>query len=336
MAKINIPLHATRSVLTIQALRSATGLGPIRLQKAIRQTYSEILKVDPPHEDTTREYFRFRRPIPYDPPATGGASYLLAMELTFPGTSRMFFHPFFNLVAGPLPSSEQVVAGNMLYPESWITELLDEAGVKARLAELAETQGDSTAAKKYLAEARTRIEEAETHQKANDKVKGRRQRKKPWSPSNALDWIHVIMLHLGEHARKILFSRDGLATTWGRRYDPIARELKALNVLSPLDALTAELALLFEASYIGDGRRFATAYESVSARIDEIRSIPFFKPVAKELARIVHFHLRRSYTRRYDLLGTATMQYPQSWKPIIYECWTEDLYGIGFELDNDA
>jgi len=217
-----------------------------------------------------------------------------------------------------------------------LTELLDEAVAKERLAEQAAAQGNSVEAKKLLEDARSRINEAEAHRKANNKVKGRRQRKKPWSPTSTLDWIHIIMLHLGEQAREIFFTRKGLATTWGRRYDPISRELNAVDALPPFDALAAELALMFEASQIGDGRRFDKAYRSVSARIDEIQSIPIFKEAASELARIVKFHLKRSYARRYDLLGTATMQYPQSWKPIVYECWTEELYGTGLRKNDDG
>lgn len=297
MSRTRIPFHITRSLACLEAIKVSTGLGPMKIQQKVAETYRDGFNLFAPTVEITREYFRGKRPVPYDPLGKIAPSYLMALELTFEGSSDVFFHPFFNLTLGPLPSSEKAISRSQCYPAAWIEE-------HRRIGEHAIAQDKGS---------------------KNEKLREKRSRRGAWEPEKPLSWIHLNMLHLQDHASSVLMTRKGLVSAWSRAYGDINDELHQLQSFRDFDSITAIFCLMLEGAEIGDARRFVAARECLISQLPELNRIPHLVKVSSALIELASFRIKQAYAANYEPIWSKLTRYPLTWKPIVYQYWMDEL-----------
>lgn len=298
MSRTRIPFLMARSLVCLEATKESTGLGPMKIQQKIAETYQEKFNLAPPEIEITRDYFRGKRPIPYDPRGKAAPSYLMALELTFPGSSDIFFHPFFNLTLGPLPSNEKATTKSQSYPEAWIEE-------HRRLGEHAIAQEE---------------------ERKNEKLSAGRSRRGTWAPEKPLSWIHLNMLHLHDKVSNVLMTRKGLVSAWSRAYGDINDELHKLQSFRSFDSIAAIFCLMLEGAEIGDARRFLAARECLISQLPELSKIPYLAKVSSDLIELAQFHISRAHAANYEPIQSKLARYPLTWKTVVYQYWMDEVF----------
>lgn len=292
MSNDRINLHLARSKYFLSELKRETGLGLVRIERQVRTNIFDkhFPQKKPPSIETVRSYFLSRRAVPYDSIDKKTPSWLLAVEMQFPGSTRNFFHPFWNITLGPLPSKEKIVDKMRLFPVEWIEEFRQEGDLKNAL-------------------------DAEEN---NVKLLSTRNRRKSWEPADHLAWIHSCILHLTSDVKEALMRKDGLSFGWKRRYLEIEAEISALRGIENLESLTAAFALMLEGAQIGDDHRLILAKEFLVSELLLVEKKEQFKCVRNEIRRLVMWHIERIYVRSYAPIETELEAYPESWRPLVY------------------
>jgi hypothetical protein len=289
LSRNRIPYHIERSILFANALKADTGLSSGSIGERIRRTaYAPISKLsEAPSPHTVSAYLSGKRPIPFDPPGSSTPSWLMAAEYCFPGSSRYFFHPIFNLLAGRIESSEKTRARNRRIPDAW--------------AEQASRLGQADEAAEYAA--------------SNAKFDSRARVRVPRTAQDeSLDWIHANMYALVPEARNTLLKRSGLALGWRRAFHTLDHEIATLGSLPALEALAAALALHLEANVIRDAERSEASRRFVIEQLARLKSEAILRRVAKLIAMSVTDRLSYSSFARYDPEWIAIHTLPDSWR----------------------
>ncbi|WP_265215697.1 hypothetical protein [Herbaspirillum lusitanum] len=297
MSRNRIPSLILRSLACLEGIKASTHLGPTKIQKKVAETYRDRFHLSAPEIDVTREYFSGKRPIPYDPRGKVAPSYLMALELTFKGSSDIFFHPFFNLTLGPLPSNEKAISRSQCYPEVWI-------GEHRRVGEHAIAHDEES---------------------KNEKLREKRSRRGTWEPGKPLSWIHLNMLHLDHQTRNVLMVRSGLVSAWSRAYRDINDELHCLQSILSFDSITAIFCLMLEGAEIGDARRFVAARECLISQLPELNKIPHLAKISFALVELAMWHIDQAYAASYEPIQSKLERYPLTWKSAAYKYWMSEF-----------
>jgi hypothetical protein len=101
--------HEIRSLFFIDSLRAQTNLKDTQIEKLVLNRLLDDYGLDTSPEETMSEYFKGRRPVQFDPPDLKVPSWLMAVEMQFPGSSRAFFHPLWDLLYGYLRSKARLL-----------------------------------------------------------------------------------------------------------------------------------------------------------------------------------------------------------------------------------
>jgi hypothetical protein len=309
MSNERVKLHLARSKYFLSELKRETGKGLVKIERQIRVNVFDkhFPQKNAPSLETIRSYFLSRRAIPYESADKEIPSWLLAVEMEFPGSSRNFFHPFWNITLGPLPSKEKIVDKMRLYPIEWIEKFREDGDLKSAM-------------------------EAED---GNAKLMMVRNRRQPWVPADRLSWIHSCILHLTSDVKEILMSRDGLSYQWKRRYLCVEAEIAALTGIENLESLTAALALMLEGAHIGDNQRLILAKKFLISELLLVEKKEQFKCVCNEIRRLVTWHIERIYVRSYAPLSTELEAYPESWRPLVYNYILDKKSNMKFNQDEE-
>lgn len=211
----------------------------------------------------------------------------MAAEYCFPGSSRYFFHPIFNLLAGRIESSEKTRARSRRIPDAWVEQAL-------RLGQADEAAEYAASNARFDSRARVRVPKT-----ARD---------------DSLDWIHANMYALVPEARNTLLKRTGLARGWRRASHTLDHEITALGSLPALEALAGAFALHLEANAIRDAERSEVSRRFVIEQLARVNNEAILRRVAKLIEMSVMDRLNYSSFARYDPEWIAIHTLPDSWR----------------------
>jgi hypothetical protein len=223
----------------------------------------------------------------------------MAAEYCFTGSSRHFFHPIFNLLAGRIYSSEKTRARSRRIPNSWV----EQASRHGKTEEVAEYVAINA---KFDARARVRVPRT--------------------AQDESLDWIHANMYTLVPEARNTLFIKTGLARGWRRAFNPLDQEITALGSLPALEALAAAFALHLEANLIRDAERSVVSRRFVIEQLARLKDEPILRRLAELIAMSVMHRLSYSSFARYDPEWIAIHTLPDSWRGVASHLIRQDRF----------
>ncbi len=264
-----------------------SGLGPKALEKRIRENQYEKYQFRPPAQDTVRDYFRLRIPVAFETPQKISSSpWLFAAELEFPGCSRAFFHPIFDLLFGWPESAAFWRDHFSRIPDQWI--------------QWAEKQGNLALVTDFKGN--------------NSRIKQRRHRKHIRPNVSPLRFVHTCLLHLPEQVRGHLFERNGLASGWARTYKSAKIETRKMKSFKNLDGLAGLLGLAKEAAEIGDRERFSQARQSLVEHLAVLDQNALYSKIASKLKQHVMEDLSQLSPHRYHMAEVFGAGYPIGWR----------------------
>lgn len=283
---IKNPRIFMRQAYFIACLRQATGMSSTKIEQLIRVNQYEKHRLRAPSEKLVKDYFLLYRGIAIDPEQheKRPASWLIACELEFNGSSYNFFHPLFDMAWEPIESSE-----------TW----------RARIGKIPEV---------LIEEARNQKnpEQAQLWETMNLASSRRRHRRRETNLPDRLTFIHVSLLRLLV-VNSLLFERKGLSPTWTRKYAPVEKEVRLLEKLRSFDGLAGIFGLVLEAAAIGDMHRFHYSKESLKKNINILKELPTCKKFGKRLAKQLIEEASDVMTRRYNKLQFLSFGLPMSW-----------------------
>lgn len=267
--------HLERSWVVIDGLRAATGLGLSKLDRGILERgYGDVDPRHWPRADTRESYLKGKRPLPYERTRGGVRCYLEAIEVAYPESTRIFFHPFWTLLGGPLPSSTQYQVTAALYPSSRIHQR--------------QSSGSAIG---------TRL--ARELQQYNENILKGSKRRRHGSPGLSIAYVHQCMCQVAGNARELFAPIDGSPFGVSRRYRPASEEDVLLDQTHDFDTLTLALALLLEAVLIGDGQRAAVFKQRVARLTGAIDEDSRFRRAAPIMHRLIEWLIANTLVRRY-------------------------------------
>jgi hypothetical protein len=267
--------HLERSWAVIDGLRAATGLGLSKLDRVILERgYADVDPRHWPRADTRESYLKGKRPLPYERARAGVRCYLEAIEVAYPESTRIFFHPFWTLLGGPLPTSSRYETTAALYPSSQIHQR--QSSGRASGARLAHE----------LRQYNQRILRS-----------GKRRRQGP--PGLSIAYVHLCMCQVAGNARDLFAPIGGSPFGVSRRYRPASVEDVFLDQTNDLDTLTLALALLLEAVLIGDEQRAAVFKQRVARLTGAIDEDSRFRRAAPIMHRLIEGLIANTLVRRY-------------------------------------
>lgn len=267
--------HLERSWAVIDGLRAATGLGLSKLDQGILERgYGDVDPRHWPRADTREAYLKGKRPLPYERTRASVRCYLEAIEVAYPESTGIFFHPFWTLLGGPLPVSTQYEMTAALYPSSRIHQR--------------QVSGSASG---------TRL--ARELQQHNENILRSGKRRRHGSPGLSIAYVHQCMCQVAGNARVLFTPIDGSPFGVSRRYRPASEEAALLDQTSDLDTLTLALALLLEAVLIGDEQRAAIFRQRVARLTRVIDEDARFRRAAPIMHRLVEWLIANTQVRRY-------------------------------------
>jgi hypothetical protein len=267
--------HLERSWAVIDGLRATTGMGVSKLDMLILERgYGEVDPRHWPRADTRESYLKGKRPLPYERTRAGVHCYLEAIEKAYPESTRIFFHPFWTLLGGSLPTSTQYETTAALYPSTLIHQRQSDGS----------TNG-------------TRL--ARELREYNENILRSRKRRRHGSPGLSIAHVHLCMCQAKGKAYGLFAPIDGSAFGVSRRYRAASDEDALLEQTYDIDTLTLALALLLEAVLIGDEQRAATFKQRVTRLTGVIVKDPRFRRAAPVMQRLVEWLIANTPVRRY-------------------------------------
>lgn len=285
----NQPIYY-RTAYFIQALKETSGLGPVALEKRIRENQYEKNNLRAPSPETVRDYFRLHLPVAFETPEkVKSIPWLMAAEEEFPGCAMAFFHPFFDLLYGPLVSSAYWDMKIRMTPSEWI--------------ESERQEGNSARANEWEQE--------------NINASKRRHRKLEATQCDPLTFIHTTLMRLTSKVRNTLFERRGISNGWCRKYSPIEDEISALVKYDNLDSLAALLGLVKESAEIGDFSRLTLARNAIRNHVPILQTKNEFKEIGEELSAYLLHELDNLDDRTYSIMDSLQLGLPAGWQPYL-------------------
>jgi hypothetical protein len=264
-----------------------SGLGSRAIEKRIRENQYEKYQLKAPAQETVRDYFRLRISVAYETSQKISSSpWLFAAELEFPGCSRAFFHPIFDLLFGWPESAAFWRDHFSRIPDQWI----------------------------QWAERHCSPDLVTDFRAINSRIKQRRHRR--YVPPNVsqLRFVHICLLHLPEQVRGHLFERNGLASGWARTYKSAKIETRKMKSFKDLDGLAGLLGLAKEAAEIGDRERFSQAKKSLIEHLAVLDQNALYSKIASKLKQHVLEDLSQLSTHRYHMAEVYGAGYPVGWR----------------------
>lgn len=286
MKRKQIPFCVERSIYVVSRIKQEKSLSSAKFAEQVRRVYAECNALsDAPKEETLRAYLNGRRPIPFDSNNPKVPSYLMAIELAFPGAQRYFFHPLFNLLVGPV----------------WMdtSRRLDLLKVPSIAIDVHRKRGEVEMADECEAYNASLVAEQ----------KGKRVRKE--RPSD-LQWIHSAMYAIECPVRDMLFTRGGLGVN-RRRYRAVEDEMADLLKANSLDALASAVGVFLEGQEIDDLSRAIAAKTCAHQLLIGLQNDPAVKKILPAISRAVTIKLEDTSVRGVNMLDAMVTQYPQSW-----------------------
>lgn len=266
--RVKQPSLFLRSGYFIDSLREQTGFSAEKLDQRIRNNQYLRLQLIPPAEETVRDYFRLYRSVAFEPYGKDGIGpWLLAAELEFPGCSKAFFHPLFDLLLGHVESQAYWAARFQHIPDDWIED--------------AARRGDTELAERWR----------QSNIQLSGKISRRTSRKR-----DRLTATHLCLLRLSDNAPAFLFERNGLAASWSRRYRPLEEELGFMTRSETINTLAGLMGLLLEADEIGDRRRIDAFRQAVSGRLATLEKLPACKRIGKRLKVLLESFVQQDFS----------------------------------------
>lgn len=267
--------HLERSWAVIDGLRAATGLGLSKLDRGILERgYGDVDPRHWPRADTREAYLKGKRPLPYERTRAGVRCYLEAIEVAYPESTCVFFHPFWTLLGGPLPVSTQYQLTAALYPSSQIHQRQSSGSpLGTRLAR-------------------------ELQQHNENVLKGSKRRRHD-SAGLSIAYVHQCMCQVAGNAGQLFAPIDGSPFGVSRRYRAASEEDVLLEQTTDLDTLTLALALLLEAVLIGDEQRAAVFKQRVARLTGAIDEDSRFRRAAPIMHRLIEWLIANTLVRRY-------------------------------------
>lgn len=267
--------HLERSWAVIDGLRAATGLGLSKLDRGILECgYGDVDPRHLPRADTREAYLKGKRPLPYERTRAGVRCYLEAIEAAYPESTHIFFHPFWTLLGGPLPTSAQYQATAALYPSSQIHQRQSSgSAIGTRVAR-------------------------ELLQYNENILKGSKRRRHD-SAGLSIAYVHQCMCQVAGNARELFAPIGGSPFGVSRHYRSASEEVALLDRCNDLDTLTLALALLLEAVLIGDEQRAAVFRQRVARLTSVIDEDSRFRRAAPIMHRLIEWLVANTLVRRY-------------------------------------
>ena len=282
----NVGLYL-RTAYFVANLRQLSGLGAGRIEERIRRNQYAPYGLQAPSESTVRDYFLVRRSPAVDPQRGNEAPWLFAADLEFPGGAYAFFHPIFDLLLGQVDSSLPWRGRLQRIPDAWIDE--------------AEARGDKDQANEWR-----------HFNSISEPKRGRPSRREP---HDQLAFIHLTMLRLPDVLRGQLFSREGLATTFRRRYLPIDDEVGCLRGRGDMEALSALIGLVQEAAQIGDSARLRVSKQAVTEHLAKHGFVSAAHRIERRLRFLIESEVCLGLQgRRYDAAEMLGFGLPATWR----------------------
>lgn len=286
MSRKGTSIHIQRSLYVVAKIRQENTLSSEQFASRVRLEYAKRhMLAHAPAEETVRAYFNGRRPIPYELPAPRTLSYLLAIELAFPGAQRYFFHPLFNLLGGPIRTSVDRQAKMLRIPTTTIDGYREQGELK--MAEDCEQYNRLLLVK--AKDKRASVERPVT-----------------------LHWIHSTMYAMDTPVRDILFTQKGLGIP-RRQYRPIADEIAALMQLGGLDALAGAVALFLEGREADDLTKMVSAKECAEQILEGLSHDVVVSKIYPALGAFVRFRTEDTMIFGVNQIDAYRAQYPQTW-----------------------
>jgi len=219
---------------------------------------------------------------------------LHVMEELVPGSAYWYFHPLFNLLDGPIHSSQAYLKKR----ENPGLKLMEEAINTIR------NEGNRAQMLGKSVKERRRLKALEA---ARCIALDPRQEINPFSTQR----IHSEVLRLGDAMTKILFS--SLNDRMYRRYRNIRSEIKELGDRTSLDRLAAGIGLVLEAENMCDHTRHIAAASYVKAQLGALYKERYLQRVQEMLATIISLRFISGGLEGYSSDFT-TSGVPESWK----------------------
>jgi len=216
------------------------------------------------------------------------------MEELVPGSAYWYFHPLFNLLDGPIHSSQAYLKKR----ENPGLKLMEEAINTIR------NEGNRAQMLGKSVKERRRLKALEA---ARCIALDPRQEINPFSTQR----IHSEVLRLGDAMTKILFS--SLNDRMYRRYRNIRSEIKELGDRTSLDRLAAGIGLVLEAENMCDHTRHIAAASYVKAQLGALYKERYLQRVQEMLATIISLRFISGGLEGYSSDFT-TSGVPESWK----------------------
>lgn len=286
MKREQIPFHIVRSIYLVSRIRHEKSLTYAEFAECVRNVYVECNALSSsPKEETLRAYLYGRRGIPFDLKDPAVPSYLMAVELAFPGSQAYFFHPLFNLLIGPirLETSKQ----------------LERLKVPKIAIDVYRKRGE--------------LEMVDACDAYNEKLNAQQRAKRTVAaPPITLKWVQSLMYSIEPPVRSLLFTHGGLGVN-RRRYGPVGEEIAALVEINSFDALAGAFGLFLEGHEIDDLTKMIAAREGVYRLLEAMQGSPIVKKIMPAISEALLARLQDTSVRGVNLLDAMRVQYPQTW-----------------------
>lgn len=281
-----IPFHVERSIYVVSRIRQEKSLSSAEFAEKVRRVYGECNALSrAPREETLRGYLHGRRPIPFDSQDSKVPSYLMAIELAFPGAQTYFFHPVFNLLVGPV----------------WIhiPGQIERLKIPRAVIDMHQKRGELAMA----AACEAHNEELSFQQRSK-----RRNQVRP----TTLQWVHGAMYAIDEPVRSLLFTQGGLGVN-RRRYRGVEHEVADLVKSNSFEALAGALGIFLEGREIDDLSRMCVAKDGVNRLLNGLGEVPPLKRILPTISEAVSARVQDTSIHGVNFHDAMDAQYPKTW-----------------------